>query len=68
MEGKCPFTNGATSTIRTNSNKDWWPNKLNLKILHQHSDKSNPMDKNFDYAKEFKKLNYAALKKDLKKQ
>lgn len=67
MEGKCPFTNGATSTIGTNSNKDWWPNKLNLKILHQHSDKSNPMDKNFDYAKEFKKLNYAALKKDLKK-
>lgn len=67
MEGKCPFTNGATSTMGTNSNKDWWPNKLNLKILHQHSDKSNPMDKNFDYAKEFKKLNYAALKKDLKK-
>lgn len=67
MEGKCPFTNGATSTMGTNSNKDWWPNKLNLKILHQHSDKSNPMDKNFDYAKEFKKLNYVALKKDLKK-
>lgn len=67
MEGKCPFTNGATSTMGTNSNKDWWPNKLNLKILHQHSAKSNPMDKNYDYAKEFKKLDYAALKKDLKK-
>lgn len=58
---------GARVTHGTRSNKDWWPNQLNLKILNQHSSKSNPMDKNFDYAKEFKKLDYSALKKDLKK-
>lgn len=52
--------------MQTN-NKDWWPKKLNIKVLHQHSTKSNPMDMKFDYAKEFKKLNYEALKKDLKK-
>ena len=68
-ESKCPFsgTHGATATIGMQSNKDWWPNQLNLKILHQHSSKSNPMSEHFNYAKEFKKLNYAALKKDLKK-
>ncbi len=49
------------------SNKDWWPKQLNLKILHQHSARSNPMEEHFNYAKEFKKLDYAALKKDLKK-
>lgn len=66
---KCPFSgnHGARSTQGTQSNKDWWPKKLNLKILHQHSDKSNPMGEDFDYAKEFKKLDYSALKKDLKK-
>jgi catalase-peroxidase len=48
------------------SNRDWWPNQLNLKILHQHSDKSNPMDKAFNYAEEFKKLDFKALKKDLR--
>ncbi len=47
------------------SNRDWWPNQLNLHILHQHSSKSNPMDEDFNYAKEFKKLDLAALKKDL---
>ena len=47
------------------SNRDWWPNQLNLKILHQHSDKSNPMGEGFNYAKEFKKLNLAAVKQDL---
>jgi catalase-peroxidase len=47
------------------SNKDWWPNLLNLDILHQHSTKSNPMDKDFNYRTEFKKLDYDALKKDL---
>jgi len=46
-------------------NRDWWPNQLNLKILHQHSHLSNPMGKKFNYAKEFKKLNLEALKKDL---
>jgi catalase-peroxidase len=54
------------STVRGGtSNKDWWPNQLNLKILHQHSHKSNPMGTAFNYAEEFKKLNFKALKKDL---
>ena len=47
------------------ANKDWWPNQLNLRILHQHSSLSNPMGSEFNYAKEFKTLNYDALKKDL---
>ncbi|MCB0368364.1 MAG: catalase/peroxidase HPI [Bdellovibrionales bacterium] len=66
---KCPFSgmHGARTTQGVQSNKDWWPKQLNLKILHQHSEKSNPLGKNFDYAKEFKKLDYGALKKDLKK-
>ena len=68
-ESKCPFpgASGATATKGMQSNKDWWPKQLNLKILHQHSSKSNPLGENFIYVKEFKKLNYAALKKDLKK-
>lgn len=49
----------------TQSNGDWWPNQLNLKILHQHSCKSNPMGKDFNYAEEFKKLDLSAVKKDL---
>ena len=49
------------------SNRDWWPNSLNLKILSQHSSLVDPMDKKFNYAKEFKKLNFKALKKDLHK-
>lgn len=66
---KCPFSgsHGARATQGAQSNRDWWPKQLNLKILHQHSPKSNPMGEKFDYAKEFKKLDYAALKKDLKK-
>ena len=47
------------------SNLDWWPNQLNLDILHQHSSLSNPMGENFNYAEEFKKLDLAAVKKDL---
>jgi catalase-peroxidase len=47
------------------SNKDWWPNQLNLNILHQHDNKSNPLGEDFDYRKEFEKLDYKALKKDL---
>ncbi|MBN2420136.1 MAG: catalase/peroxidase HPI [Deltaproteobacteria bacterium] len=47
------------------SNRDWWPNQLNLKILHQHSQSSNPMGEDFNYAEEFKKLDLAAIKKDL---
>ncbi len=64
---KCPVT-GKTNTFTSSSgtsNRDWWPNQLNLKILHQHSNLSNPMGAAFNYAEEFKKLNLAALKKDL---
>ncbi|MHC1743340.1 MAG: catalase/peroxidase HPI [Syntrophobacteraceae bacterium] len=54
------------STVRSGtSNRDWWPNQLNLKILHQHSHKSNPMGEDFNYAEEFKKLDLQAVKKDL---
>ncbi|MGA3060357.1 MAG: catalase/peroxidase HPI [Candidatus Bathyarchaeia archaeon] len=54
-----------TSGARGTSNQDWWPNQLNLNILHQHSPLSNPMGKEFNYADEFKKLNLEAVKKDL---
>ncbi len=65
--GKCPVTGRTGGHVggRGTSNKDWWPNQLNLKILHQHSDKSNPMDEDFNYAEEFKKLDLAAVKQDL---
>jgi catalase-peroxidase len=54
------------STVRKGtSNRDWWPNQLNLKILHQHSNLSNPLGESFNYAEEFKKLDLAALKQDL---
>ena len=66
-EGKCPVMHGAmTSNSSTGqSNKDWWPDALNLNILHQHDRKSNPLGEDFDYREEFQKLDYAALKKDL---
>jgi catalase-peroxidase len=60
-EGKCPFTSGA----RAHTNRDWWPNQLNLQVLHQHSALSNPMGEAFDYAKEFKRLDLNAVIKDL---
>src|SRR5512147_287119 len=66
-DSKCPVTgktNQATAG-RGTSNRDWWPNQLNLKILHQHSSLSNPMGEAFNYAAEFKKLDLKALKKDL---
>ncbi|WP_454817457.1 catalase/peroxidase HPI [Labrys neptuniae] len=63
--GKCPVAHGARPGFEVRSNRDWWPNQLNLKILHQHSALSNPMGKAFDYAEEFKKLDLAALKQDL---
>ena len=63
-ESKCPFDHGASAA---NTNRDWWPNQLKLEWLHQHSGKSNPMGKDFNYAREFKRLDYAALKKDLAK-
>jgi catalase-peroxidase len=66
-EGKNPATGGDSqqAASRGMSNRDWWPNQLNLKILHQHSRLSNPMEKGFNYAEEFKKLDLAAVKKDL---
>jgi len=66
-EAKCPYAamHGARTHVGAQSNSDWWPNRLNLQILHQHSAKSNPMGEQFDYAEEFKKLDLAALKKDL---
>ena len=70
-QSKCPFTGAGTPpkfpTGRGTSNRDWWPNSLNLKILSQHSSLVNPMEKKFNYTKEFKKLNFKALKKDLHK-
>ncbi|NNF08043.1 MAG: catalase-peroxidase, partial [Candidatus Eisenbacteria bacterium] len=63
-EGKCPVMHRHTAAGAL-SNDDWWPEQLNLKILHQHSSKSNPMDEDFDYAKAFKELDLKALKKDL---
>ncbi len=65
--GKCPVVHGVrpNATFAGRSNRDWWPNQLNLKILHQNSPLSDPMDKNFDYAAEFKKLDFKALKKDI---
>ena len=67
VEGKCPVMHGAMTTHSSSgtSNKDWWPNQLNLNILHQHDVKSNPMDDDYDYRKEFEKIDYDALKKDL---
>jgi catalase-peroxidase len=64
-ESKCPFHVGARTTAGAQSNTDWWPNQLNLKILHQHPCKSNPLGRDFNYAAEFRKLDLAAVKKDL---
>src|SRR5712675_2631500 len=61
-EAKCPFHHGTTGGT---TNRDWWPNQLKPELLHQHSSKSNPMGDDFDYAKEFKSLDFAALKNDL---
>ena len=64
---QCPFhaVVGANSSNGRRSNADWWPNQLNLAILHQHTPVSNPMDADYDYRKEFAKLDFAALKKDM---
>jgi catalase-peroxidase len=61
-EAKCPFTHTAAGAA---TNVDWWPNQLNLKVLHQHSPLSDPMDKEFNYAKEFKSLDLNAVINDL---
>ena len=63
-EAKCPFHHG--SGVGT-TNKDWWPNQLRMDVLNQHSARSNPLGESFDYAAEFKKLDYKALKADLNK-
>jgi catalase-peroxidase len=63
--GKCPFHHGSNTKADT-SNTDWWPNALNLDILHQHDQKTDPMAAGFDYASEFKKLDLEAVKSDLK--
>jgi len=60
-ESKCPFNHGASSA----TNRDWWPNQVSLRVLHQHSPLSNPMGEQFDYAKEFKSLDLNAVVKDL---
>ncbi|CAA0085614.1 Catalase-peroxidase [Starkeya nomas] len=61
--GKCPVAHGTSGT----QNRDWWPNQLRVDLLSQHSSKSDPLDQAFDYRKEFKKLDYEALKSDLRK-
>jgi len=65
-ESKCPFSGGARRhTVGGSANAAWWPDQLNLNILHQHSPLSNPMDKDFNYAEEFKSLDLDAVIKDL---
>jgi catalase-peroxidase len=71
-EAKCPFNHGAGFSGAVpagtgTTNRDWWPNALPLEILHQHSEKSDPFGRDFDYRKEFQSLDYAALKQDLAK-
>ena len=65
-EQKCPFAHGGKTTLGAQSNRHWWPNQLNLGILHQHAPASNPLGADFDYAEAFQTLDYAALKADLK--
>ena len=62
--GKCPVAHGAMTTV-SQTNLHWWPNALNLDILHQHDTKTNPLGADFNYHEELKKLDIPALKKDL---
>ncbi|WP_238484662.1 catalase/peroxidase HPI [Rahnella bonaserana] len=66
--GKCPFHEGNTNKASGGgtNNRDWWPNQLRVDLLNQHSNRSNPLGETFDYRKEFAKLDYSALKADLK--
>ena len=67
-EAKCPFQHGAKSQTMAGAGQDnraWWPEQLNLAMLHQHSARSNPMAPDFDYAEAFKRLDFADLKRDL---
>jgi len=68
-EAKCPFTGAMHKPVagKGTGNREWWPNQVNLGILHQHAPASNPMGTDFNYIEEFKKLDYAALKADLTK-
>src|SRR5687768_13099444 len=63
-ETKCPFNHGKTTPTGT-TNRDWWPKQLRLELLHQHSEKSNPMGEEFDFRQEFTSIDFASLKKDL---
>ena len=65
--GGCPVMHGSNTKLtgRGTMNKDWWPNQLNLSILHQHNPKSDPMGDGFDYAAEFNKLDLAMVKRDV---
>jgi catalase-peroxidase len=65
-EAKCPFPGHGQRHTAGPANRDWWPNQLNLDVLHQHSPKASPMEEAFDYAAEFKKLDFKALKRDLR--
>ncbi|MCH8512079.1 MAG: catalase/peroxidase HPI [Kiritimatiellae bacterium] len=62
---KCPVMHGGNASLRGSTNRDWWPNQLNLDILHQHSALSNPLGEDFDYAEAFQSLDLEALKRDL---
>ena len=66
-EAKCPFTGAVTDNKMGPTNKEWWPNQLNLKVLHNNPVEGDPMNPDFDYAKEFAKLNLSAVVADLKK-
>lgn len=63
--GQCPFAHGAVAKAGSQSNRDWWPEQLNLNILHQHTPASNPLGADFDYTQAFNSLDYQALKQDL---
>jgi len=65
-EAKCPFSGGNNTTLGAKGNRDWWPNQLNIGILHQHSSLSNPMGEEFNYAEAFKSLDLDAVVKDLR--
>jgi catalase-peroxidase len=65
---KCPFLHGAATTPdKGTNNRNWWPNQLDLSLLHQHDSKSNPMDNDYDYALAFKSINFKQLKLDIHK-
>ena len=66
-ESKCPVTGGSHGAPKGTTNRDWWPNQLNLKILQQSHPSADPMGGEFNYAKEFLTVNLDALKKDIEK-